>query len=94
MTPSEGHEYRGRTPEEAIEAGLAALKLAADQVEIEVLSKGSRGLLGFGAEDARVRITPIGKQPSKPAAPAPLEKKAPPPPRPAATRACATPSPG
>lgn len=78
MTPSEGNEFRGRTPEEATEAGLAALKLTVDQVEIEVLSKGSRGLLGFGAEDARVRITPVGKQPSKPEAPAPPEKKAPP----------------
>lgn len=81
MTSSEGNEFRGRTPEEATEAGLAALKLTADQVEIEVLSKGSRGLLGFGAEDARVRITPIVKKPSKPAPPPP-EKKAPPPPRP------------
>ncbi len=54
--------------------------------EIEILSRGSRGLLGFGAEDARVRITRIPtaereppakmealppKQP-KPAKPAPL----------------------
>ena len=70
MTSSEGNEFRGRTPEEATEAGLAALKLTADQVEIEVLSKGSRGLLGFGAEDARVKITPIDKKPSKPAPPA------------------------
>ncbi len=80
MTSSEGNEFRGRTPEEAIEAGLAALKLTADQVEIEVLSKGSRGLLGFGAEDARVRITPIGKQPAKPAPPKPPKKETPAPP--------------
>lgn len=77
MTSSEVNEFRGRTPEEAIDAGLAALKLTADQVDIEVLSKGSRGLLGFGAEDARVRITPVNKQPSKPAPPAPPAKKAP-----------------
>ncbi len=77
MTSSEGNEFRGKTPEEATETGLAALKLRADQVEIEVLSKGSRGLLGFGAEDARVKITPIGKMPSKQSPP---EKKASPPP--------------
>ena len=80
MTSSEGNEFRGRTPEEATEAGLAALKLTADQVEIEVLSKGSRGLLGFGAEDARVRITPLGKQPAKPAQPKPPKKETPVPP--------------
>ena len=83
MTSSEGNEFRGRTPEEATETGLAILKLTEEQVEIEVLSKGSRGLLGFGAEDARVRITPIGKKPSKPASPPPPEKTAAPPPRPA-----------
>ena len=81
MTSSEGNEFRGRTPEEATETGLAILKLTEEQVEIEVLSKGSRGLLGFGAEDARVRITPIGKKPSKPASPPPPEKTAAPPPR-------------
>ena len=80
MTSSEGNEFRGRTPEEATEAGLAALKLTADQVEIEVLSKGSRGLLGFGAEDARVRITPLGKPPAKPAPPKPPKKETPVPP--------------
>ena len=80
MTSSEGNEFRGRTPEEATEAGLAALKLTADQVEIEVLSKGSRGLLGFGAEDARVRITPLGKPPAKPAPPKPPKKETPAPP--------------
>lgn len=80
MTSSEGNEFRGRTPEEATEAGLAALKLTAEQVEIEVLSKGSRGLLGFGAEEARVRITPISKQPAKSAAPKSPKKETPAPP--------------
>jgi spoIIIJ-associated protein len=28
-----------------------------DQVELEVISEGSRGVLGFGAENARVRLT-------------------------------------
>lgn len=87
MTPSEGTEFRGKSVEEATEAGLAALKLTTDQVEIEVLSRGSRGLLGFGAEDARVRITPLGKKPAAamqpekstpPVQAAPPEKSAPP----------------
>lgn len=59
MTSSLGGEFRGKTVEEATETGLAALGLKHSQVEIEILSRGSRGLLGFGAEDARVRIVPI-----------------------------------
>lgn len=59
MTSSIGDEFRGKTVEEATETGLAALNLKRSQVEIEILSRGSRGLLGFGAEEARVRITPI-----------------------------------
>lgn len=59
MTSPLGDEFRGKTVEEATETGLAALGLKRSQVEIEILSRGSRGLLGFGAEDARVRIVPI-----------------------------------
>lgn len=70
MTSSTGGEFQGKTVEEAIESGLAALGLKKDQVTIEILSKGSRGLLGFGAEDARVLITPKQiDQPSKPPVP-------------------------
>ncbi|MEA3338230.1 MAG: RNA-binding cell elongation regulator Jag/EloR [Chloroflexota bacterium] len=59
MVSSPGGEFRGKTVKEATDAGLAQLGLTSNQVEIEVLSKGSRGVLGFGAEDARVRITPV-----------------------------------
>ncbi len=59
MTSPMGDEFRGKSVEEATETGLAALGLKRSQVEIEILSRGSRGLLGFGAEDARVRITRI-----------------------------------
>ncbi len=55
----ESVEVRGKTVEEAIAAGLAQLGLRREQVEVEILSQGSRGLLGIGAEDARVRLTPI-----------------------------------
>ena len=59
MTSPIGDEFRAKTVEEATEIGLAALGLKRSQAEIEIISRGSRGLLGFGAEDARVRITPI-----------------------------------
>lgn len=45
------------TPEEAIENGLEQLGLSEDMVEVEVLDTGSRGLLGIGGRQARVRIT-------------------------------------
>ncbi len=42
--------------EEAIEEGLAELGLGKDAVEVEVLDEGSRGLLGIGGRQARVRL--------------------------------------
>jgi spoIIIJ-associated protein len=57
-TPVEAIEVRGRTIETAIEKGLQELGLIRSQVEIEVVYPGSRGVLGIGAEDAVVRLTP------------------------------------
>jgi spoIIIJ-associated protein len=68
MASSTGGEFHGKTVEEAIEVGLEALGLKRSQADVEILNRGSRGLLGFGAEEARVRITPV--QPGRPAAPA------------------------
>jgi len=45
------------TAEEAIERGLEQLGLTEDMVEIEVLDSGSRGLLGIGGRQSRVRLT-------------------------------------
>jgi spoIIIJ-associated protein len=42
---------------EAIQKGLIQLGVDRDEVEIEVLSEGSRGIFGIGAEPARVRLT-------------------------------------
>ncbi|MDP2952724.1 MAG: Jag N-terminal domain-containing protein, partial [Chloroflexota bacterium] len=43
--------------EDAVEQALAKLGKSRDEVDIEVLSRGKSGLLGLGAEDARVRVT-------------------------------------
>ena len=59
MQKSENVEFTGKTIEEAIENGLAALGKSRDQVEITVVSEGSRGLLGIGSESARVAIHPV-----------------------------------
>jgi spoIIIJ-associated protein len=50
-------EVSGRSVDEAIERALEELGAALDEVETQVLSEGSRGLLGLGAEEARVRVT-------------------------------------
>lgn len=51
-------EARGSTVEAAIEAGLARLGLIRNEVDIEILDEGSRGILGIGSRDAIVRLTP------------------------------------
>jgi len=51
--------FSGENVEKTIAAGLAALGLTREQVEIEILDEGSRGVLGIGARPARVRLTPI-----------------------------------
>lgn len=55
-------ELSSKDVEEAIAQGLAELGRTRDEVEIEVLSEGSRGLFGLGAEEARVRISVIEPQ--------------------------------
>jgi len=86
-------EFRGKSVEEATEAGLAALGLKHSQVEIEILSRGSRGLLGFGAEDARVRITRIAPAEREvPAKPTPTAAPAKPAPAPAPAKPAPAPA--
>jgi spoIIIJ-associated protein len=44
------------TINEAIEKGLADLELTRNEVDIEILDEGSRGLFGLGSHQARVRL--------------------------------------
>ncbi|MFQ5944907.1 MAG: RNA-binding cell elongation regulator Jag/EloR [Anaerolineae bacterium] len=55
-------EATGRTVEEAIEHALEDLNATRDQVEIQVLTEGSRGMLGFVLELAEVRVTVVRPQ--------------------------------
>ena len=52
-------ETSGESVQSAVEAGLAQLGVSRDQVEIEVIREGSRGVLGIGVRDALVRLTEI-----------------------------------
>lgn len=53
-------ESRGVSVDAAINEGLRRLALSRDEVEIEILDEGSRGLLGIGSREAVVRIRQIG----------------------------------
>ncbi len=64
-------EARAESVDEAIQIGLAALGMKEDEVTIEVLDEGSRGLLGIGSRDATVRLTAVTPQEPEPIAPEP-----------------------
>lgn len=49
------------TIEEAIEQGLQQLGLSREEVDIEVLDEGSRGIFGIGNRQARIRIMVLGE---------------------------------
>ncbi len=55
-------EVIAQSIEEAIAQGLENLGLSNDDVEIEVLDPGSRGLFGLGSRQARVRLTVKSQQ--------------------------------
>jgi spoIIIJ-associated protein len=50
-------EKSAKNKEAAIEAALEELGAKREEVEIEVLDEGSKGFLGLGARDARVKVT-------------------------------------
>lgn len=50
-------EKRGKSVEEAVRAALAELGARREDVDIDVLEEGSRGLFGLLAKEARVRVT-------------------------------------
>jgi len=87
--PDSGTEFTGKSVDEAIADGLTQLGLRQDQVEVEILSRGSRGIFGLGSEPAKVRLVrrePPGRGLATPTKPAPAAVK------PAATPAPAAPS--
>jgi spoIIIJ-associated protein len=71
---SESLDVGGKTVDEAIEAGLAKLGLVREQVHIEILKEGKRGVFGIGSEDAQVRLTRRSQAAAAQAAPLPRSK--------------------
>ena len=50
-------EFSGKNVEEAISRGLSELNLERDDVEVHIVTPGNRGVLGIGAEDARISLS-------------------------------------
>ncbi|MFQ6001310.1 MAG: RNA-binding cell elongation regulator Jag/EloR [Anaerolineae bacterium] len=58
-------EASGNSIEEATEKALAQLGASREEVEIQILSQGGRRLLGFGTQEARVRVTLRSPEPEE-----------------------------
>lgn len=71
MTGEKSGEFRGKSVEAAVAAGLTALRLNREDVEVEIVRPGSRGVLGIGAEDAVVRLTAVKRGAAPEVRPAP-----------------------
>ena len=50
-------ETEGNTIDQAIENALSRLGVGRDRITVDILSEGNRGILGFGAQKARVRAS-------------------------------------
>lgn len=59
----ESLEVSGKTVEEAIQHALNQLGVSREEVEVSVVREGRSGILGFGADDAVVRVTLLGPIP-------------------------------
>lgn len=46
----------GSSVEDAVKRALLQLNVTLDEIDVDVISAGSRGVLGMGREDARVRV--------------------------------------
>ena len=57
MTKPTVLELTAASVEEAIEVGLGQLGLSEQEVEIEILDEGTKGLFGLGSREAQVRLT-------------------------------------
>lgn len=49
-------EKQGKTVDEAIQKALDELQVSRDEVEVEILDEGNRGILGFLSKQAKVKV--------------------------------------
>lgn len=62
MKTLEPTEFEGKTTERAIKAACVFFNCTEDDLEIEIVTKGSTGIFGLGGRKAKIRATPK-KQP-------------------------------
>jgi spoIIIJ-associated protein len=93
----EYQEFTGRSVEEALKNAREAFGVSdLRDLDFEILTQGSRGVLGMGAEPARIIAAPRVAGAAPAARPSPTPPPAPPPPpvqRPASSTATAAPPP-
>jgi len=58
-------EMSGKTVEEAIQRALGELGVSREEVKVTVLKEGKHGVLGLGAEEARIRVEPLVPAPEE-----------------------------
>ena len=58
-------EMSGKTVEEAIQRALGELGVSREEVRVTVLKEGRHGVLGLGAEGARIRVEPLVSTPKE-----------------------------
>ena len=61
----ENLEISAKTVEEAIQIALEQLGVSREEVNVVVLSEGKSGILGLGAEEARIRVEPLKPMPEQ-----------------------------
>lgn len=49
-------EFRGKSVDDALTNALVSLGTTSDQIEYEVIEKGSNGILGFGSKEAVIKV--------------------------------------
>lgn len=73
----ENYEYSGKTVEDAITKACVDLGVTSDEIEYEVVEKGSKGLFNLGSKDAVIRLTSVKGEPCGEPAPDPAAAEAP-----------------
>jgi spoIIIJ-associated protein len=78
MSETRSVETSAADIETAIEIGLEELGVSRESVIVEILEEPSRGLLGIGARQARIRLTTAARPRTAPPAPEPAARARPP----------------
>jgi len=58
-------EIKAKTVDEAIQRALKKLGVKREEVEVTILKEGKHGILGLGAEEARIRVRQLIDMPKK-----------------------------